>query len=224
MHYFDPLYWGGRYWDERWWSSESNTTVLDRLKNRFTTPYYTESGGNIDKLMHVFATQITEVSGVADDVVTSHQLSEATGHSLDQWGNLLQVLRTTGETDAHYRARLTTQLLIYRRSATVQDMVSSCANVLGVATDRVSLTDGTSPASFSMKAFLSDIVAAGLSLPEYSNIMSSAKAGGVAMTLTAEGSFECKSVAAGHDSTKAYNNIANANPNGGRYSGLIGVI
>jgi hypothetical protein len=199
-------------------------TVLDNLKRRFTTPYHTEDGGNIDKLMQVVATPITELSDTTDDIVSAHQLSEATGYSLDQWGNLLQVLRTTGETDDHYRARLTTQLLIYRRSATVQDMVASCANVLGVATDRVSLTDGTSPASFSMKAFLSDIVAAGLSLSEYGDIMSSAKAGGVAMTLTAEGSFECKSVAAGSDLTKAYNNIANANPTGGRYSGLIGVI
>jgi hypothetical protein len=199
-------------------------TVLDNLKRRFTTPYYTEDGGNIDKLMQIVATPINELSDTTDDIVSAHQLSEATGHSLDQWGNLLQVLRTTGETDAHYRARLTTQLLIYRRSATIQDMVSSCANVLGVNTDRVSLTDGTSPASFNMKAFLSDIVAAGLSLPEYSDMMSSAKSAGVEMTLTAEGSFEYKSVAAGSDLTKAYNNIANANPNGGRYSGLIGVI
>ena len=202
----------------------SDTTILDRLKNRFTTPYYTETGGNIDKLMHVFAYQIEEVSDVADDVVTSHQLSEATEHSLDKWGNLLQVLRTTGETDDHYRARLTTQLLIYRRSATVQDMVSSCANVLGVDTDRVSLTDGASPASFSMKAFLVDIVAAGLTLSDFSDIMSSAKAGGVEMTLTAAGSFEYKGISGGDDATKAYNNISNGNPDGGTYSGLVEVI
>lgn len=199
-------------------------TTLDNLKNRFTTPYNTASGGNIDKLMQVMETQLDELSDTTDDILAAHQLSEATAYSLDQWGILLQLLRTVAETDDHYRARLMTQLLIYKRSATVQDMVSSCAGILGVDTDRISLTDGSGPAAFSMKVFLSDVSDAGLSLVDYVNIMSAAKAGGVQMTLTSQGSFECKSIAAGHDATKAYNNIADANPTGGRYAGTIGVV
>jgi len=199
-------------------------TVLESLKSRFTTPYYTESGSNIDKLMQVLASPIDDISDVADDVVLAHQLSEATGHSLDQWGNLLQVTRVTGETDDHYRARLVVQSLIYRRSATVQDMVSSCAGVLGVGTDSVSLTDGSAPAAFNMGVYLSDIVGAGLTLSNFSDMMKAAKAAGVLLTMVTEGSFECKAIAGAHDPTKGYNNIANANPDGGTYSGLIGVV
>jgi hypothetical protein len=174
--------------------------------------------------MLLTAAAIAEMSDVVDDIVKSHRLTEATGHSLDQWGNLLQVTRDTGETDDHYRARLITQSLIYRRSATVQDMVSSCAGVLGVGTNRISLTDGGTPAAFDMGVYLSDIVAAGLTLSDFSDIMEAAKAAGVDLTMNGEGSFECKGISGGHDSTKGYNNIANANPNGGTYSGLIGVV
>lgn len=197
-------------------------TVLDRLKSRFTTPYNTEVGGNIDKLMQVVASPINELSDVTDDIITSHQLSEATGYSLDQWGNMLQVMRSTGETDDHYRARLMTQSLMYRRSATAQDMISSCAGVLGVGTDRLSLTDGSTPAAFSMSVYLSDITDAGLSLSEFNDMIKAAKAAGVYLTITSEGSFECKAIAGGHDATKGYNNIANGNPTGGLYAGIIG--
>lgn len=199
-------------------------TTLENLKRRFTTPYYTEDGGNIDKLMQVASSPVTELSGTTDDIVAAHQLSEATGHSLDLWGNLLQILRAVGETDDHYRARLLSYSVLYRRSATPQQMISSCADVLGVDTSRIVLSDSSSPATFSMTVFLSDIEAAGLSLPEYVDIMNVAKAGGVLLSLLSAGSFECKAIVGGHDATKGYNNIANANPDGGVYAGLIGVV
>jgi len=199
-------------------------TILENLKRRFTTPYYTEVGGNIDKLMQVITTPITELSDTTDDIIASHQLSEATGHSLDLWGNLLQVLRAVSETDDHYRARLLSYSVLYRRSATPQHMVSSCADVLGVDTSRIVLTESGSPAAFSMTIFLSDIEDAGLSLPEYVDIMNVAKAAGVSLSLLSAGSFECKAIAGAHDPDKGYNNIANANPDGGVYAGLIGVV
>lgn len=198
--------------------------ILARLKSRFTTPYNTEIGGNIDNLMLLTAAPIAEMSDVMDDVVKSHQLSEATGHSLDLWGSLFQVLREVSETDDHYRARLLSYSVLYRRSATPQQMVSSCADVLGVETSRITLSDSANPATFSMTVFLSDIEDAGLSLGEYATIMNVAKAGGVALSLLSAGSFECKAVAGAHDPDKGYNNIADANPDGGVYAGLIGVV
>lgn len=200
------------------------TAILHRLKNRFTTPYYTDDGGNIDKLMQVVSSPVAELSNTTDDIIAAHQLSEATGHSLDLWGNLLQVVRDTGETDAHYRARLLSYSVMYSRSATPQQMVSSCADVLGVESSHIVLSDSSSPATFSMTVFLSDIEDAGLSLPEYVSIMNVVKAGGVLLSLLSAGSFECKAIAGAHDLYKGYNNIADANPDGGLYAGLIGVV
>ena len=196
--------------------------IPPRINNRFTTPYNTEHGSNFDKLSQVVAWHAVELDNNTNDIIAAHQLTEATGYSLDQWGNLFQVMRNTAETDAHYRARLITHLLIYRRSATAQDMVSTCAGVLGVGTDRISLTDSATPASFNMNVYLSDVVDSGLTLSDFSDIMEAARAAGVDLSMFSTGSFECKAIAGGHDADKAYNNIADANPDGGRYAGIIG--
>lgn len=195
--------------------------ALARLKNRFTTPYYTEEGGNIDKLMQIRAAEIEELSHVMDDTIAAHKLSEATKYSLDQWGVMLQLARNTGETDDHYRARLMTQSLVKRRSATPQDMVSTCAGILGTTTDRVTFADGSAPASFDMSVFLSDIEDAGMQLSEFGDIVKNAKAGGVGISMVAIGSFECRGIGDTSNDTKGYNDIANTNPNGGVYSGVI---
>ena len=195
--------------------------ILTRIKNRFTTPYYTETGGNLDKLLQVFVTPIDELSETSDDVVAAHQLSEATGGSLDKWGNLLRLARNTGEADALYRARLFTHSLIRRRSATSQDMVSTCAGVLGVATNRIEFVDGATPASFRLNTFIIDITNAGITLSNFRDMMDAAKAGGVGMTINILGSFTCRGIGDADDDTKGYNNIADGNSDGGRYSGAI---
>jgi hypothetical protein len=201
-----------------------STNILYRSKNRFTTPYCTEEGSNIDKLIRIAVVPIAEISNTTDDIVAAHQLSEATGYSLDQWGNLLQVQRTVAETDDHYRARLVSYALMYRRSGTPQHMVSNCAEVLGVDTSRITFSEGSGAAAFSITVFLSDIEDAGITLSDYVDIMSISKPGGVTMSLLSSGTFECKGISDAHDATKGYNNIANANPDGGVYAGLIGVI
>lgn len=197
--------------------------IYARLRNRFTTPYYTEYGGNIDKLMLVLAVPLAELRDCEDDILAAHKLSEATGYSLDQWGVLLQLYRNTGEADDLYRSRLITQSLIRRRSATPQDMVSTCAGVLGVGTDRVTFVDSATPATFSIDVFLVDILNAGITLSDFRDMMDTAKAGGVDRTMIIEvvGSFSHMGIGGTSDSTKGYNNIANDNPTGGRYSGMI---
>lgn len=198
-------------------------TILVRLKDRFTTPYYTEDEYNFDKLMQVYATPLTELSHTMDDVLESHQLSESTGHGLDhQWGVSLQLPRNINETDDHYRARLMTYAMIRLRSATPQDMISICAMVLGVATDRIVFADGALPASFNLSVFTSDITDAGISFSDFVDMMDATKAGGVGITtITGIGTFTCKGIGDASDPTKGYNNIANDDPDGGRYSGVI---
>ena len=109
----------------------TNDAILERLKNRFTTPYYTEDGSNIDKLMRVRTTEIDEVSGVLDDITAAHHLPDATGDALDQWGSLLQVPRDTSESDTRYRTRLLTWVMIYRGCGTLGDIVNTIITVLG---------------------------------------------------------------------------------------------
>lgn len=195
--------------------------ILTRLKNRFTTPYWTEDEGNIDKLMQLYAEPLAEIADTEDDILASHQLQNATGNSLDRWGNLLQLIRNTSEADDLYRARLMTQILIYRRSATPQDMVSTCAEIIGVGTDKIVFTDGASPASFGIEAFLADVLASGITFSDLCNIIDDAKAGGVDMSLTMLGTFICRGIGDASDNTKGYDNIAHANPDGGLYSGVV---
>lgn len=195
--------------------------TLARMKNRFTTPYYTEEGGNIDKLIQIRAGEIEELSHVLEDVVAAHRLSEASQYSLDQWGVLLQLPRKTDEADNLYRARLLTQSLIRRRSATVQDMVSTCAGLLGVKTDQITFTDGTSPASFDLEAHLVDILAVGIVTNELTDMINDARAGGVNIAITMVGTFTYRGIGDASDATKGYNNILNDNSDGGLYSGMI---
>ena len=195
--------------------------AYERMKNRLTTPYYTEPDGNIDKLIQMQALQVELARHTTDDIEVAHKLAEATGYSLDQWGVITKVVRKTAESDDDYRARQYVQIAIYMRSATPQDIVSTAADVLGVATDRVEFIDGTTPASFCLKAFIVDISAAGIDLADFRTIMDVAKAGGVDMTINTIGSFTCRGIGDLDDITKAYTNIANDNPNGGRYSGVM---
>jgi hypothetical protein len=180
--------------------------AYNRMKNRLTTPYYTGPDGNIDKLMQMQALQIEKALHTIVDVEDAHKLAKATGYSLDQWGVLIgNTTREMGEDDCDYRARLFAQMAIYRRSATPQDMVSTCAGVLGVAIDRVTFVDEDSPASFGLGIFLIDIENIGIPLLNFSIILEAAKAGGTDMTIFTLGTYMPRSRIAAdpNDNTKA---------------------
>lgn len=195
--------------------------ALEQLINRLTAPHYTEDDGDTYKLMQMQALQVEKQSHTIDDITAAHKLKDATGYSLDQFGVMVKLLRETGEGNDHYRARLYTQIAIYMRSATPQDMVSTCAGVLGVGTDRVVFTDGSLPASFGIAMFLLDITNAGISFSDLEDMIDAAKAGGVDMTINTIGTFTCRGIGDASDNTKGYNNLANDNPDGGRYGGMI---
>ena len=195
--------------------------AYERMMDRLTTPYYTEPDGNIDKLIQMQALQIEKAVHTSTDIEGAHKLADATGYSLDQWGVLTHVTRRTDESDDDYRARIYTQIAIYMRSATTQDMVSTAAAILETTTDRVTFTDGDSSASLRIIVFLTDIENVGFTLSGFSDAVKATKAGGTDVGLTGLGEFACMNVGDTSVSEKAYNDLANSNPDAGIYSVLI---
>jgi hypothetical protein len=156
-------------------------------------------------------------------IKSAHFVDYAAGKNLEYLGELLNTRRLSGETDEHYRARLKAQFRQYTSSATVKELKEIISTVLSTQTDRATIKEtwDTEPASFDVWVFLQDLEAAGITVDEFKDILDSVKPAGVRLTAKKWGTFECKSAGEPSDATKGYNDLANSNPDGGTYAGLL---
>lgn len=159
--------------------------ILERLNARLTTSYYTEPDGNIDKLMRMQAKQVEYELNTIDDITSAHKMLEATGYSLDQWGTLLRVKRGTGEADTHYRTRLFAWSLIYRRSATLGDILDTLTSMLVNDPTTILFEEDfeTTSAYFKTWVLLKDIVDAGYDVPDIETLVKQIKSVGANLEL-----------------------------------------
>ena len=198
-------------------------TAIENLINRLTSPYNKEATSNNFKLLKLSADEYDEISTVIADIRKAHVINQSTGINLEYLGALLQTFRETGETDAHYRARLKTMWQRYVGSGTIQDMLNIVAAMLSVDTSRVELTEDFvgKYATFEMKVWAEDLASAGVTVTELRDLIDNVKGAGISVTAQALGTFEARAAADPNDSTKGYDDIAHSNPNGGTYSSLF---
>jgi len=197
--------------------------AVDRLVKRLTSPYASDPGTNVYKLLSCPGQELDAAEAEISQVQDAHHVDPAAGQSLDSLGDLLQVARQTDESDAHYRARLKTQLRRSTGSATISDIKEIAATLLGVPLPRVRVQEDFSVeyAYFQVYAFLQDLDAAGITVQEFKDLLANVKGAGIRIAAFQAGTFTARAAAGSNDAAKGYDDIAHSNPGGGTYAGLL---
>ena len=215
----------------------------DELVPVFSTAFQKEKNSNNYKLLGTVMREL-EVAGYGDNgygeapwgggledilrrVKEAHWIDYATDTNLEYFAQLFSITRNISETDTHFRMRIKLQYQKYISHATIDEIRLICATILYTATSRV-IIDDIYPAAFSITTHQQDLDASEISVENFEILVGEIKPAAVRIAaihyLVA---FECKGIGdpfwAGSDSTKAYNNIANANPGGGIYAGIAGL-
>ena len=197
--------------------------AVDRLVKRLTSPYASDPDTNVYKLLSCPGQELDAAEAEISKAQDAHHVDLAAGQSLDSLGDLLQAPRQTGEADAHYRARLKTQLQRSIGSATIPDVKEIAAMILGVSQGRVQVREDFSVeyAYFQVCAFPQDLDAAGITAQEFKGLLANVKGAGIRIAAFQAGTFTCRAAADPDDAAKGYDDIAGSNPGGGAYAGLL---
>lgn len=154
-------------------------------------------------------------------VKEAHWIDYATDTSLEHIAQLFNITRDAGETNEHFRMRIKLQYQKYVSHATIDEIRRICAMILYTTTSRVLIEDDY-PAAFGMTIHQQDLAASAISLADFQVLIGEIKPAAVQITtINYLGTFECRGIGDSSDATKAYNNIADANPGGGTYAGII---
>lgn len=198
-------------------------TATDDMVERLTSPYNKNVNSNNWKLLKLAGDEADGIKVTISDIQNAHFINTAAGASLEKIGSLLQTPRETGESDSKYRARLKTMWQKYIGSATIQDIKTNIATILNVAESRINLTEdfSTAYAHFKVQVYAADLTAGGITAPELKDFIGAIKSAGVSTEILQDGTFEARGAADPNDSTKGYNDIANTNPGGGTYAGVL---
>jgi len=199
------------------------TIFEERIMSRLTSPYSTELNSNNRKLLKIVSDECDEIDTTISDIQDAHFVNAATAKSLEYLGGLFQTIRTTGETDAQYRARLKTMWQRLTGSGTIQDIKNIIMALLSVGGDRIELNEdfSTKYADFDVWVFLQDLDAVGVTSAELSDLLDHIKGAGISLNAYTYGTFECRAAADTPDPTKGYDDIAHSNPTGGTYAGKL---
>lgn len=195
--------------------------AVRRLVRRLPSAYTRREGSNFYKFFSVVETSAEESAIAA--VRDAHVVNRAFGKSLENIGQLLNVRRWQGETDEHLRTRLKIAGATATCTATVEDVRRVVAVALQVPTSRIRVKErhDVEPAYFDVWVYLQDVVNAGLTVEELKDVLRDVKPAGVALSTKQLGTFTCRSASESSDPAKGYNDLANSNPDGGTYAGLL---
>jgi|Deesub1362B_J571_1020462.scaffolds.fasta_scaffold00525_8 hypothetical protein len=199
-------------------------SVIDRLVKRLSSAYRREQGSNNYKLLSIPAQELDQIEAELQNILNAHHVDYATGKNLDNLGKLFNCKRLTGESDAHYRARLKTQMQRYTSSATINNVKQVVATILGKPTSRVKVTEdfsGGKYAHFDVWVWLQDLNDAGITVQDLKDLISEIKGVGISVETYQQGTFTYRSAAETSDPAKGYNDLLNSNPDAGTYAGLL---
>jgi hypothetical protein len=113
-----------------------------------------------------------------DRIKQSHHIKDAGGTQLDRIGEVANISRRDGESDAEYRSRIIGTLSAGRSSGTFSDLLDTTATVLGVKKERVELQYGWKAGADVATAYIyvrrADIDNVALSLQDLTDILKDA--------------------------------------------------
>jgi len=210
---------------------------IDSLVPVLSTAFQKEKASNNYKLLGTVLREL-EVVGYGDDgygyalwgggiedilrrVKEAHWVDYASGKNLEYYAQPFDITRNAEETDAHFRMRIKLQYQKHISHVTIDEIKLICAAILYTNTLRVLIED-IYPASFDITIYQQDLTTGGISGADFKILANEIKPAAVQITTLKQlGTFEHMGIGDTSDSTKGYNNIANSNPNGGTYAGLI---
>jgi hypothetical protein len=195
----------------------------DRLIKLLSTAFRRDPESNNYKLLKIITEGFDELEQVLEDVKNAHYVNFAQGKSLDYIASLFNVRRFPNETDEHFRARIKLAFSKISDMATINDTKEIIAATLQTETSRVKVKDryDLEPAHFEVWVWLQDLNNAGLTLEEFKALLKAIKPAGVGLSAFQQGTFTYRSIGETSDPTKAYNDLANSNPNAGTYAGHL---
>lgn len=187
-----------------------------------STAFKKETGSNNKGLLDTFTDELETCD--LDAILDAQLVNTAADKSLEYLVSLVNLRREEDETDEHLRARFKLTIAIARSGGTIPELKEIMAAALQTATHRITIEEtwGDEPATFEITVYLADLLNAGLTIEELQELLDTVKPAGVRVNqgyLT--GTFTYRGIVDEDDATKGYNNIANGNPTGGTYSGLV---
>ena len=195
-------------------------TTITRLMDRVTSPYDKGDSSNMRKMLAGYVDELDALEQNDSDMLVARDVNNATGQSLDYIGAVFDIVRQTAETDDELRARIKFAGQQQFTSGTETEVHEGIASVLDVDVSRISITEGS--ASFNAAIFQTDLDNSGLTNAQLLANIDAIKPICVAATVSVSGTFEYTNIAGDPGvATKGYNNIANTNPTGGTYAGIL---
>lgn len=111
-------------------------------------------GTNTYRLMRALLSEADRIDNDLEDIYEQHHINSATGRDLGKIGDLVNVPRQTGESDARYRARIKARFRASTIGTNYDEFTEFVAAVLNTDIDNISfLTSyGANPAAISVAA------------------------------------------------------------------------
>lgn len=199
------------------------TLTVKEMLELLGTAFNKEVDSNNYKLFSVLKNDLDDLETALIDTQGAHYLDTAEGKNLERIAHLFSITRESEETDEHLRARIKLQFMKLAASGTFKQLKSIMAVVLNTSTANVQLYEnyGSEMASFKVYLWESLLEEAGLTVDEFKELLDEVKPAGVRGYAYNEGTFECMGIGDTSDPAKAYNDLADSNPNGGTYSGAF---
>lgn len=195
----------------------------DKLIKLLSTAFRRDPDSNNYKLISIIAQRFDDIEQVINDIKNAHFVDFAGGKSLEYLASLFNIRRKQNETDDHFRARIKLAFSKISNMATINDIKEIIATTLQTETSRVKVKDryDLESAHFEVWVWLQDLNNAGLTLEDFKALLKAIKPAGVRLSAFQQGTFTYRSIGESSDLTKAYNDLANSNPNAGTYAGLL---
>lgn len=109
-------------------------SVISDLIKRLSSAYKRESTDNNYKILEIPASEFDIVEIEIGNVKDAHFVDSAIGISLDRIGSLLKVIRSEGESDASYRARIKSEVPNFVGGGTIESIEKGLAILPGEVT------------------------------------------------------------------------------------------
>ena len=141
-------------------------TLHEHMLSMLTSAYNRNPGGNIGKLMGIFADGIDVIDAALRDVREWRNLNTAAGVVLDHVGDTYGVSRV-GMDDATYRLMIITKMLAAYSGGDADTLIRAAAALIGIDESAIALSEGTAAVTLTVEAvceMLQQAAAAGIAL------------------------------------------------------------
>lgn len=159
---------------------------------------------NTYKLVRALLSEAERIDGGLEDIYDAQHIDTATGDDLDKLGDLVNISRKTGESDATYRARVKAEFRAATIGTTFEQFIEFVSAVLATDPDNVDLFTnyGGRPATVDVSADTQVYNNAALTPTQLKDVLGSGVPAGHEVRVIEGGTFQLKADGDTDDPTK----------------------